>query len=174
MIPSFALHLCRVQGCCPSEEPSPYAVMWHRDVLQHLMMLSVLMPLHCWGCFPEATVVVACGAGDAERSLFLDKESFQRPCLSGELSAGTGQTHPKELSWHPPWAESVSPPGQTERCGPRASGHAEPRGFAFPNRSEQGWGIRKRQRGGKPGQDRSRALPAGSSRTAGLCWGVPG
>lgn len=30
MIPSFALHLCRVQGCCPSEEPSPHPVMWHR------------------------------------------------------------------------------------------------------------------------------------------------
>lgn len=93
-----------------------------------------------------------------------------------------GQTHPKELSRCsaagavPGPGLSVPPPhpGQTERCGPRASGHAEPRGFAFPNRSEQGWGIRKRQRGGKPGQDRSRALPAGRSRTAGLCRGVPG
>lgn len=60
------------QGALSLSCDAAWGAQWgHRDLLQHLVRLSVLKPLHCWGCFPEATAVVASAAGDAEGSLFL-------------------------------------------------------------------------------------------------------
>lgn len=83
--------------------------------------------------------------------------------------------------WLHPWAGLCQhPPGANRKAQPagwvgEGLGHAEPRGFAFLDGSEQGRGIRKRQQGAEPRQGWSWVLPAGCGRTPGTVGGsAPG